>query len=160
PFTMRLDPNQAYSFHVYNWFDALTREDTVGKITRVKSVADAHGLPLWNGEFGQDSYAVVAKNVQIFERPELGVSGWAYYTWKNAPNKYPHLYGIGRRSVAWKRVISWITAPLLHRRPSKEDALIGMREFLEDIKLENCSFDAKMRAALSTDKTAAPRARQ
>ncbi len=156
-FTARLDANQAYTFHVYNWFDALTREDTIGKIMRVKNIADAHGLPLWNGEFGQDSYAVVEKNRCIFERSDLGVSGWAYYTWKNAPNKYPHLYGIGRRSDAWKKVISWIAAPLLHRRPSKVEALVGVREFLEDIKLENCSFNAKTRAALSTGKAAEQR---
>ncbi len=148
PFTARLDANEAYTFHVYNWFDALTGETTLGKVQRVRNIASAHGLPLWNGEFGQDQYAVVEANRRIFERPDQGVSGWAYYTWKNAPNKYPQLYAIGRRSNAWKNVISWITAPWQHRQPSKEATLIGMREFLEDIKLQNCSVDVRMLAGL------------
>jgi hypothetical protein len=86
-FNGRLDENQAYSFHMYTWFGDDRRRRLAGY--RARSAAD--DTPLWNGEFGENSYDLVASTQAMYRDPANGVSGSCFWTWKRAPAPHPGL---------------------------------------------------------------------
>src|SRR5579871_4989773 len=51
-FRAPLDPNQAYSFHLYTWFG----NDPVKAVSSYQAIAQAQNVPFWNGEYGENSY--------------------------------------------------------------------------------------------------------
>ncbi len=89
-FTEPLDPNAAYSFHLYSWLGDRRRAD----LDRYARIARAQGVPFWCGEFGQNTYAMVAGTLERFTARPGWLAGWAMWTWKQAPGKYPALNAI------------------------------------------------------------------
>lgn len=106
-FSGPLDENQAYSFHMYTWFGEDPRRLVDGHL----AAARRDGLPLWCGEFGQNTYASIGATLDVFDRPGNEIAGWAFWTWKQARSpRYPVLLRIPT-SPAWDAVIQWISAP-------------------------------------------------
>ena len=55
------------------------------------------------GEFGENSYEMIRSTVEMYDRcPEI--NGWAFWTWKKAPNKCPGLMTI-KVSKDWQTVM-------------------------------------------------------
>lgn len=142
-FDRPLDDNQAYSFHMYTWFGDNRQESLAGYV----SFARRQNAPLWNGEFGENTYQMIGSTVDMFEQhPEI--RGWAFWTWKKAGGlTYPGLVTINL-SPNWKLVIDWLARFVNIRQPAKATIQQGMSEFTESIELPNCNFDQRMADAL------------
>jgi hypothetical protein len=143
-FTTPLDGNQAYSFHLYTFFggdpEAATRD--------YLPLSRAQGLPLWNGEYGENSYEAIGKTVAAFRKAEQEdwMSGSGYWTWKHAlPQRAPVLAGF-ETGDGWKKVISWLAGG--GDAPSREEALAAMDDFLMRARVDRCSVDERMAALL------------
>lgn len=102
-----LDPNLAYSFHMYTWFG----EDPQKLVAGFAEAARRAKVPMWCGEFGENQAPLVRASVDAIDLPASAAAGWAFWTWKKASGgKYPALVGIPT-SPAWSAVIQWISAP-------------------------------------------------
>ena len=129
-----LDSNQTYSFHLYTWFG----DDRKNTIDKISQIAKKQNVPLWCGEWGENTCPMLTSTREMFERPESGIqAGWCYWVWKRAPTRadFPYLIGLNL-SDKWQQVCQWINHPLLSRRPSKADALTGMKEFLDAVDIK------------------------
>jgi hypothetical protein len=138
-FSAPADDNMVYSFHMYNFFGD-KRQKNLKKYTEL--AAQQH-VPLWAGEFGEDSYDMIQSTVEMYNDPARLVCGWCYFPWKRAPTKFPGLETI-EVPDSWKRVINWIVSPTLHKKPTEEETRVGIKDFLEAVKLEHTRLDEKM----------------
>jgi endoglucanase len=135
-----LDPNQAFSFHMYTWF----RDNREVELAQYQAVAERHSVPMWNGEFGENEYERLESTVALFEDPQYNLAGWAFWPWKKVPNRYPYLRGI-QTTEAWDKVIQWVAFPYWpNEKPSAEETRQGMDEFITAVRLENTDEDARM----------------
>ena len=125
-FSGPLDANEAYSFHLYTWFG----DDRRKWLERISAVAKRDNVPLWCGEWGENTYPMLKSTRAMFESADYAVyAGWCFWTWKRAPTAFPALLTI-TPSDKWKQVGAWINHPLVSPRPSAADALTAMNEFL------------------------------
>lgn len=62
-FTEPLSDNQAYSFHMYTWFGDQRQE----KLAEYRQVSEAHNIPMWNGEFGENNTEMLMTTIDLFE---------------------------------------------------------------------------------------------
>lgn len=148
-FSGPIDGNEAYSFHQYTWYN----EDRQDQINRYSGIATAHGLPLWNGEFGVNDYPLIDSTVAMYEDHANTVAGEAYWTWKRvlggAPGTPMDSAGlrIVTRPSTWNTVLRW-----LDREPSFDPGAADIRQaladFLVQLRFENTSEDSAMAAAL------------
>lgn len=126
-FACPIDPNIAYSFHIYTFFgqDARAPLATWSKLPTTQSV------PLFCGEFGENRPEVIASTVSLFEEPRYEVTaGWSFWTWKRAKDSFPALNEIVL-PASWKAVMAWTQHPLLAARPTPDEAKRAMAEFLD-----------------------------
>jgi len=137
-----LTENQAWSFHLYNWIG----DDRVKRLESYRDLSAKQNVPMWCGEFGENNHAMIASTARMIEDPKYGFSGWAYWTWKKAPNQFPGLVTI-TLPADWKPVLEW-TNGWFAKKPERADAIKGMEAFLQSVRLENCKIDAPMTDAL------------
>lgn len=141
-FAKPLCENQAYSFHMYTWFG----DDRQKHLATYRALAQRQNTPLWAGEFGENSYAMIRSTVEMYDRaPEI--NGWAFWTWKKAATTNPGL-AIIKAPDKWQTLIAWISNPLAGKPPNPDESQAGMKAFLDAMKLENCDYDARMTKAL------------
>ena len=137
-FDKPLDANMAYSFHIYTWFG----DDRSRRLKNYETLAISQNVPVWVGEFGENSYDMIGTTVQMFEKcPEF--CGWCFWPWKRVSAKSPGLVTVNA-SPEWLRVVKWISHPLLNPKPGAEAARQAMSAFLESVKLSNAQVDQKM----------------
>lgn len=145
-FTGPLDANQAYSFHQYT---TVLNEDRQAQLNTYGSIALAHNLPLWNGEFGVNTYSVMDSTVAMYEDPLNGVDGQSFWTWKRVPgsiNNFPTLRQV-LKPASWQPVLDWLDQAWF-ANPTADQIRQGLADFLVQLRLENTSEDASMVAAL------------
>jgi len=142
-FTGLLDSNIVFSFHQYDWFG----ENPEKRVAVYKTLAEKFDAPLWCGEFGENKYEIVKKTVAIYERPENHISGWAYWTWKKVPNRFPALCGI-KKTDSWSMLVKWMHHPAFHKRPTNEQATAAVNDFLKNCRFQNNVMDTTMMAIL------------
>lgn len=139
-FTAPIDPNMVYSFHLYTFFG----DNRAAKLAEYSAMSAAQNVPLWAGEFGESSAAMLASTVAMFEDID---AGWALWTYKRAQTANPTIEEV-LVPAAWNRVIDWVTQPGLHWKPNLLDALIGKAQFLTAIKLgktvDHAAFAAQL----------------
>ncbi len=141
-FEKPLCENQAFSFHMYTWFGD-NRKNT---IAGYRALAQRHNTPLWAGEFGENTYDMIRTTVEMYDRcPEI--NGWAYYPWKRAPDKYPGLVTI-KVPASWESVMASVGSFFGGNMPDQAKVRVGMRDFLEAVKLKNCDYDQRMEKSL------------
>ncbi|MEI6860742.1 MAG: cellulase family glycosylhydrolase [Verrucomicrobiota bacterium] len=131
--------NLAYSFHMYNWFG----DNRKKKLAEYLKTAREQKVPLWCGEFGENSYPMIATTVDLYENTDE-ICGWAFWTWKKAPNSHPGLAVI-KVPEKWRAVMSSING-FFHRKPAK--AVEAGQEFLAAVQFSQVSVDLTMREAL------------
>jgi hypothetical protein len=139
-FSAPLDANQAYSFHLYTWFSGKPSS----AVARYEELGRSQDVPLWCGEYGEASYDSLRGTVAAFRDAAQrgGLAGTSYWTWKHAlPRATPGLAGF-HTSAEWKKLIAWVTGG--GERPTRDEALAGMRSFVEDAQLEHDTVDAQM----------------
>jgi hypothetical protein len=103
---------------------------------------------MWCGEFGENKYHIVASGVDVLDDPQYEVRGWAYWTWKKASNSLdiPALNEIQLTDRSSK-LIAWIGS-FSRDKPTRDEALAGMQDFLAAIPLDATKRDARMVDAL------------
>jgi hypothetical protein len=145
-FDKPLGENQAFSFHMYTWFG----DDRKQKLAAFQALAQRCRAPLWGGEFGENTYAMIGSTVEMYERcPEI--NGWAFWTWKKAANNSPGLVTI-KTPESWDKVMDSVGSLLGLHMPDEAKVRTGMKEFIEAAKLKNCAYDERMKRALTPKK--------
>lgn len=142
-FSGPLCDNQIYSFHMYTWFG----DNRAKELERYRLVASQQQVPFWVGEFGENTYDMIQTTTAMFDN-DGSIVGWAYWPWKRAPTRYPGLEIIDVPKE-WRSVMNWIVHPFFNHRPSRDETLRGMDEFLRAASITNTTFDARMAGILT-----------
>ncbi|HEY0253258.1 MAG TPA: cellulase family glycosylhydrolase [Kofleriaceae bacterium] len=130
-FTSRLDENMMYSFHFYNFLG----DNRVQKFTEYAALARAQQVPLWCGELGEADVDFIRSTIGMLSDPQYGVTGgWSLWTYKRAPTANATLEETPVPD-AWKKVMAWVTAPLVNPKPGWLVATIGKAQYLATIPL-------------------------
>lgn len=124
-----LTVNQAYTFHIYTFWS----DDRKKLLAGWAAAARKQNIPLWAGEFGEDKPDMLKGTVAMLEDPASAVTGWCFWTWKKAPNKYPALLSIDL-PASWKDVLPWLGGGWFARQPSAAAAGAAAKDFLEAIQ--------------------------
>jgi endoglucanase len=140
-FPQRLRDNVAYSFHQYTPGFNTRQPD----LDRHKLVVQTHGVPMFCGEFGEDSVEMVAGAVADYENPENHLSGHILWSWKKVLNNTPALVEIDDDMPKWRALMDWTNNGWF--RPSPDDTLAAFDEFIDAIALEHCTIHDDMAAA-------------
>jgi hypothetical protein len=141
-FEKPLCQNQAFSFHMYTWFG----DDRKKNLAAYRAFAQRQNAPLWVGEFGENSYAMIRSTVEMYDEcPEI--NGWVFWTWKKAPNKFPGLVTM-KLPGDWIDVLEWVGSLFGGGKPEPVTIRAGMREFIAATKLKYCNYDERMQHAL------------
>ena len=144
-FSGPLSQNQVYGFHMYNW----VIDNRQMMLDELKTVSQDHGVPLWAGEFGDNTYEMIATTVDMFEDPANEVNaGWSFWTWKKVPGYYPALIAVSVPS-RFQAVFDWINDPITNPKPSAAEAQAGMDDFIQAARYENTQLDPQMIQALT-----------
>ncbi|MFA5033737.1 MAG: cellulase family glycosylhydrolase [bacterium] len=145
-----LDSNMTYSFHIYTWFG----EDPKAKIYAYKTIVDSYNVPMWCGEWGENRYPLVDSTKKALEDTANELSGWSFWTWKKVINNYPCFTEI-QPTALWTKLINWINAPVLSPKPTYNEAILGMSEFIQSIKYTNNITNDTMKTLLQVCDTTA-----
>jgi aryl-phospho-beta-D-glucosidase BglC (GH1 family) len=144
-FSGPLSQNQMYGFHMYNWLI----DDRQIVLDKIKRISQAQGVPIWAGEFGDNTYDMIGTTVAMYEDPANEVdAGWSFWTWKKVPGTYPALVAV-TVPPRWQAVFNWINDPIAYPEPSAADAQAGMSEFIQAVRYGNAKIDPKMLQALT-----------
>ena len=136
-FQSPISKNQTYSFHMYTWFG----DDREKLLNRYTELSKKQNVPIWVGEFGENEYEMLESTVDMFENRNL--AGWAFWTWKRLPNKYPALVEI-ESSGKWNIVANYIKSFFVLKKPTKQEMIEGMDYFLNTVRFENNRVNNKM----------------
>lgn len=126
--TPKWDNNMAYSFHKY-WNDV-----NDGSITFVTSIRDSENVPIWLGEFGENSNHWVGNTVELMNKYNIGWAVWPY-------KKMGSVSG----PMAFKEPDNWSTlAAYINGTGAKPSASVGqaiLDEMVENVKVGKCSVN-------------------
>ncbi len=141
--------NMAYTFHTYNFFSSSVDKN---QVKDMKALSDKHQTPIWNSEFGANTTEWVKGSVDLYEDPQFGISGWIYWPWKRVgeqeSKRWAGLMEIPK-SPNWDKTRSWIGALFgLGVKPSRDEALQGMCEFIQMSGAHNLAMNSQMAMSL------------
>jgi hypothetical protein len=139
-----LDPNQVFSFHMYTWFS----DDRQKLLRGYAAIAAAQGVPMWCGEFGENTLPMLASTLDMFDaQPPL--VGWSFWTWKRAvPSGWATLHGI-TQPRGWNKLINWAVNDS-GGRPTPDESRAAMEDFLGASDFAHVTTDAALAGVLST----------
>jgi hypothetical protein len=147
-FDRPLDSNQAYEFHLYNWFG----DDRAKRLARYRRLSEQQNVPLWCGEFGENKPAMVKSTAEMFDDPANVVSGWAYWPWKKVPGSFSSVVSIAPPE-AWRASIRSLSGwGWKHGDPERLRA--GMDAFLKAASLAENKENPEIVDALTLPVTA------
>jgi hypothetical protein len=141
-----LDSNQAYSFHSYNFFSNALGEEHLEELSRM---AEAHDVPLWNGEFGAHTDVWVEQQIALFEDPSAHVNGWIFWPWKRVPesawaqNRFRALATISS-TREWDVVRKFLGSLFGMKKIPRDLAQRALGDFLEASAAKNLVVDERM----------------
>ncbi len=153
PFSRRLTTNQAYSFHQYSWVGDSRRDE----VARYADLARAHDVPMWNGEFGENSAESHDSTVDIYRDDEFDLVGHCFWTWKKTPSGTAALVAIDDDLVRWHAVLDWAGGGWVPR-PAADETRAGFTQLLEAADFERCAVDEELGASLARGARGRPRA--
>lgn len=119
------DNNMVYSFHKY-W-----NETTVETIQKYLNIRDAHNVPLWMGESGENNNEWYRAAVQLFEADSIG---WAWWTLKKLGSES----GIMNVKIpdGYQQIIDYWKGD--GPAPAPDQAHSTLMQLTENIRIENC----------------------
>ncbi|MCB1307736.1 MAG: cellulase family glycosylhydrolase [Leptospiraceae bacterium] len=145
-----LDENSAFAFHTYNFLGSDTRED---RIMEYMQFGKEHSVPILNTEFGAHSVEWTGQVVNHYETHD--VVGWIFWPWKRVPSfdaeGFSALVEITGGGDSWEKTRKYIGSLFGFGRPDKEQALRGLRAFLDASRIENCRVNQDTLRALFPD---------
>lgn len=153
------DANAAYTFHLY-----LT-EPTAKVFQQFMDFRDKYKVPIWLGESGENTAAWTVLFRTALESNQVGWCFWPYKKLEIPGNPGPvHAYGSCVATVKipenWSKIqkfsqgsrINW--KELRSTRPSNAEAQQILSEFLENVKIKNCSINDSYLQALGVRSSA------
>jgi hypothetical protein len=130
---------------MYNWLI----DNRQIKLDEFRQLSQIQGVPLWAGEFGDNTYEMIDTTVAMYEDPANEVNaGWSFWTWKKVPGTYPALVAI-TVPPRWQAIFNWINDPVVYPQPSAADAQAGMDDFIQAVRYGNTRIDPRMLQALT-----------
>jgi aryl-phospho-beta-D-glucosidase BglC (GH1 family) len=125
--TPKWDNNMAYSFHKY-WND-----NSQGSINFVLAIRDGQNVPIWLGEFGENSNNWIAEAVTIMNNNNIGWAVWPY-------KKMSSVSSIGsfNQPNNWPALANYINGGT---KPTAAAGQAILNELIQNIKVQNCSFN-------------------
>lgn len=129
------EKNMVLSFHKY-W-----NPNTLEAISRFLKLREQHGLPIWLGESGENNNQWFRECVSLMESNQIG---WAWWPHKKVASTSCTL--TIRRPDDFKKVVDYWNKK--GERPSREEAMRGLFELVENCKAENCRFNKDVMEAL------------
>jgi endoglucanase len=135
-FSKPFAPNLVYQFHYYCWDNPLTLRD----INTYLDSRKKWNVPVWVGETGESNNTIYWATTQYFESNNIG---WSFWPWKkmdatNGP------YSI-KKPAEWDAIVTYSRG---QGKPSKEIARKAFNELLQNIRIENCPYNAAVVNAL------------
>ncbi|HEX8547226.1 MAG TPA: cellulase family glycosylhydrolase [Cytophagaceae bacterium] len=155
-FSSRLpDNNICYEFHTYNWFG----ESFDNQLRDFQNFSKLHNVPIINGEFGAVSNSQAASIRREFEDTTRHINGWVFWAWKSyylregdwfggLQNKDIHYLREFDVSPEWKKVMNYVSGTLFAPKPTAEETLDGMNDFINRIKLKNTQQNDDIKRSL------------
>lgn len=126
--TPKWDNNMAYSFHKY-WNDV-----NDASLNFVTSLRDEQNVPVWLGEFGENSNHWIGEAVVLMNKHNIG---WALWPYKKM--------GSVSGALAFKEPNNWnLLANYINDKGAKPAASVGqaiLDEMVQNVKLANCSIN-------------------
>ncbi|HEY9775259.1 MAG TPA: glycoside hydrolase family 5 protein [Planktothrix sp.] len=149
------DENMIFSFHAYSFS---LFGDPASEMRKKVAAAQEEGrrfhVPVWCGEFGENTLSNVVGSAQSLNEAGSDVCGWCLWTWKQAPVK--GIYGRMDRTPmilqlpsGWLPLMKWCVTPHLAKRPAAADAQTAMDAFAQCVKFANNKQDGELMAELS-----------
>jgi len=121
------DNNMVYSFHKYwSYNDA-------GSLNWILPLRNNLNVPLWCGEFGENSNVWFRDAIRVFEDNDVG---WAWWTYKKLES-VSAVNGI-LKSEGYQRLLDYWNGA--GNQPAQQVALNGLLELAENAKFENCEY--------------------
>ena len=134
--------NQLYSFHYYAWFGEKKKKENIDKL--VKSIPG--NCPVWCGEWGEDQLLNLQEANRLLKEQSrvCGISFWSYKKVYKDNKKMPFCSILPGND--WEKVLKWLTR---HKeKPTAEEVEKGISDFLNALKLENCTFNPEVKNAI------------
>lgn len=136
--TPKWDNNMAYSFHKY-WNDV-----TDASLNFIFQVRDTENVPIWLGEFGENSNHWIGETVELMNKYNIS---WAIWPYKKM--------GSVSGALAFKEPANWSAlATYIKSEGAKPSAATGqviLDEMVQNVKLVNCSINRGYLSALFPD---------
>ena len=129
------DRNLVMSFHKY-W-----NPNTEEAIARFLALREKYRVPIWLGESGENTNEWFRECVALVEKHGIG---WAWWPYKKLSN--PRCILTVTPPDDFKKVVDYWNGE--GERPSAEAARRGLFELVENLKAENCRFNADVAQAL------------
>jgi hypothetical protein len=142
------DSNMVFSFHTYTWFGG----DASKKVKPYASLSKKLNVPVWCGEWGENKYEIILHTRLALENPDNAFSGWCYWTWKRVHGRFPTLNEIDA-GPNWKKIMNWIKHKDHDRRPTPEETVQGMADFLIACQSKNLVRNKSMLEVLTVKRT-------
>jgi endoglucanase len=150
-FDKPMDDNQIFSFHVYTWFT----KDVKGKVSKHDDFARRVNVPLWCGEWGENTYAELMKTIQLLNSTDHDFCGSAMWTWKKVEKKNSNYHAINAipASEEWQQVVKWLCGK--GKKPGETIAAKGKAQFLETLKYSSTAHDPALQSIITNCKPSA-----
>jgi endoglucanase len=134
------DDNLVYSFHSY------PPTSSKGGAYKWSSMGEEYNVPIWHGETGENSVPTYAKATVFLKGADIGVSWWTHKKIATGTSPYSAVLTEG-----WKKINMYWKG--VGPKPSADEAMAGLMEQAEALKIDNCYFNPAIVKAfgLNTD---------
>jgi endoglucanase len=125
--TPKWDNNMAYSFHKY-WNDC-----SDGSLSFILSVRDGQNVPIWMGEFGENSNNWDANAVTLVNKYNIGWAIWPYKKMSSVS-----CISSFNQPSNWSTFANYVNGGA---QPSAATGQAILNELLNDVKASNCTIN-------------------
>lgn len=134
-FSKPFDTNLVYQFHYYCW-DPF---ENVNSIDRYIAKRKEWNTPVWVGETGEKTAAIHWATIQLLNDNNIG---WSFWPWKKLDTRKAgnNPYSIAKPE-GWDSIVAYSN---LKEASLKEWARPVFNQFLNNIRLENCTENTEM----------------
>ena len=141
------DSNVMYEFHEYSLLNSAWRKPNQKALDPFLKLRTERHVPLWLGEFGEETFDWQAQMVQLMKNNRIG---WAVWPWKRIDlgNGHPAVESIDLPD-AWEKLFRYLVGAWFSGKPDRASAERGMAQMLEAIRTENCIENGLLAKALS-----------
>lgn len=141
------DTNVMYEFHEYSFLNPAWRAPNRQALEPFLQLRATTHMPLWLGEFGEETLDWQAQMVQLMKANQIG---WAVWPWKRIglDNGHPVIESIAMPD-AWEKLFKYLVGAWFSGKPSLAAAQQGMAQMLEAIRTQNCTEDKALAKILA-----------